>query len=139
MIEMKLDTWGEVWDPIPATLLYWISKSWSVLRQEWRSLFALLKLVELLTIIYCCSIFIFLCRALNIDVFPFDHLAIVKQSLVLHLVACNSLKFNSIQICYWIKCINLIIQYPMGLHIRHSLCKWSPSITKDSKYNDKNK
>ena len=28
----------------------------------------------------------------------------------------------------------------MGLHIRHSLlCKCSPSITKDIKYNDKNK
>ena len=26
----------------------------------------------------------------------------------------------------------------MGLHIRHSLCKCSPSITKDIKYNDKN-
>ena len=27
----------------------------------------------------------------------------------------------------------------MGLHISHSLCKCSPSITKDIKYNDKNK
>ena len=26
----------------------------------------------------------------------------------------------------------------MGLHIRHSLCKCSPAITKDIKYNDKN-
>ena len=34
---------------------------------------------------------------------------------------------------------NLIIQYPMELHIMHSLCKCSPSITKDIKYNDKNK
>jgi hypothetical protein len=45
----------------------------------------------------------------------------------------------SIQIFYWIKCIRLITQYPMRLHIRHSLCKCSPSITKDIKYNDKNK
>ena len=26
----------------------------------------------------------------------------------------------------------------MGLHVRHSLCKCSPSITKDIKYNDQN-
>jgi hypothetical protein len=42
------------------------------------------------------------CRVLNIVVivffiFSFDHLTIVKQSLVIHLMACNSFK-------YWLKC-----------------------------------
>jgi hypothetical protein len=45
----------------------------------------------------------------------------------------------SIQIFDWIKCINLITQYLIGLHIRHSLCNCSPSITKDIKYINKNK
>ena len=68
---------------------------------RWRWLFALLKLLKLLTITYYYSIFFFLCRILNIIVFPFfifsfDLLTIVKQSLVTCLMACNSFK-------YWLK------------------------------------
>ena len=68
---------------------------------RWRWLFALLKLLKLLTITYYYSIFFFLCRTLNIIVFPFfifsfDLLTIVKQSLVTCLMACNSFK-------YWLK------------------------------------
>jgi len=83
-------------DPDFQVVVCFTSREW-----RWRWLFALLKLVELLTITFYYSIFIFLCRVLNIVAFPFfifsfDHLTILKQSLVIHLMACNSFK-------YWLK------------------------------------
>jgi hypothetical protein len=39
----------------------------------------------------------------------------------------------SIQYKYFIEYMYNYNIYPMGLHIRHSLCKCSPSITKDIK------
>ena len=71
-------------------------------------------------------------------IFNFTTVFVVNAYQNIMAILQNSV-FNSIQIFYWIKCINLITQYSMGLHIRHSLCKCSPSITKDIKYINKNK
>ena len=64
--------------------------------------------------------------------------------MLYHGKLCNIRKYDNFQFNSNIllnKVHKVIIQYPMGLHIRHkSLCKLVlPSITKDIKYINKNK